>query len=459
MRFASKLAIVSCAIAYSSVATADPSVDQVKAKMNAGMEHYDLADFTDARNSLNEAIALAKKNGIDGEPIAGDVYLRLGIVYFAQSKPDKEAAKVAFINALKINPTIQIPKIYVREDMSAMLEKLRAEQSGSTVTETSKCRSVKGFVHAPVDEAFVGRKLLVNADVSDKIKAKEVKLHYRPQGQSDYSVVPMAVVDGCTWAGFIPGKYIKGTMLQYYIAAYDGSGNLIAQKGSSGVPNPVSLEIPEDGDVPGDTDPTDEDPFDLQNKKKKKEKKNKKKKRRDGPTAWYLGFGVGTGGGFVTGKTESLQEEITPGFAPAWLSISPEFGYHLSEKFAIALTGRLGFTIGATVPGHSTLAPAGILRGRYTTGGESGFQVNAGIGGGFTRQVLAANPQGEKDTAVSGPLLVVAGFGYQKKLTESLRFLADINAIAGIPVVKEMGTVRPHFGTQVDINLGIFFTF
>ncbi|HTM20384.1 MAG TPA: hypothetical protein VL172_07755, partial [Kofleriaceae bacterium] len=62
------------------------------------------------------------------------------------------------------------------------------------------------------------------------------------------------------------------------------------------------------------------------------------------------------------------------------------------------------------------------------------------------------------DTAVSGPLLLGTGAGYLRSLGGPMRFVAELNVIAGIPVSK-VGVIDPGFGLQFDADLGLMVAF
>jgi hypothetical protein len=130
----------------------------------------------------------------------------------------------------------------------------------------------------------------------------------------------------------------------------------------------------------------------------------------------------------------------------------------------------MGFAVGANVMGHATAAPAGLLRLRYALDESgSGLQVSGAIGGGIIRHVVKVEeaPAGmDADTTASGPVLIGGGIGYGKPLSGAMKFVGEVNALAAVPAgIKELGgcpgagCVKPHFGLQFDVNLGVMFSF
>jgi hypothetical protein len=58
----------------------------------------------------------------------------------------------------------------------------------------------------------------------------------------------------------------------------------------------------------------------------------------------------------------------------------------------------------------------------------------------------------------SGPLFLGTGAGIGKSLGGPVRFIAELNAIAALPVAS-LGDVDPGFAIQLDANLGLLFAF
>ena len=68
----------------------------------------------------------------------------------------------------------------------------------------------------------------------------------------------------------------------------------------------------------------------------------------------------------------------------------------------------------------------------------------------------ATGPGMDTDIVAQGPLLVGAGLGYTKHISGSLAFLIDVDAIAGIALVKSVGTaINLNSGIGADMSLGL----
>jgi Tetratricopeptide repeat len=104
-------------------AHADPR-SEIAAKTRAAMASYDSMDYEAARRLLNQALAIAKKAHLDKDPIVARVYLDLGITQLAGS--DQEAARVALLSAVQIDPRIAIDAAYKSPELVKLLDEARA---------------------------------------------------------------------------------------------------------------------------------------------------------------------------------------------------------------------------------------------------------------------------------------------------------------------------------------------
>ncbi len=452
----------------------------IKKMVDNAMENYDLMEFEDAKKLLSKAIVHAKKKRVSKAKWMAWVHVRLGIVYFAGLK-DKESAKLEFINAVEIDKNVQIPAEYKTGAMVAILKSAKKEFGGKSSTGNTgtsggggsnepsvDCGALTSMAHTIVDETPGGKSKGLMAHVSGKLRASKVVLHYRPKGDANFTQVKMSKSGECGFKGTIPGKVLKGDFLHYYIAAYNKKGKQIARKGSSGSPNVIEITAAVGGSGGGSGGGIDtENPLAKGGGSGGGSKSGgsvKKSLTGKSKSSLFISVAVGTGAGFVTGNTEQEQNEVGCCVAPALLHLFPEIGYFMSPTTSISLAFRLGFTIGANIQGHSTGAPAALLRFRKALSEDgNGLQLNAAIGGGIIRHTVklknAADPAMDTDTTATGPLFIGGGAAYTKPLSGSLKFVFEANAIAGVPVVEEFGGVTANFALHLDVNIGFMFGF
>ncbi len=495
--------IVVFALGRPSVAGADAK-SEVQTKIKEAMESYDLMDYDAAKKLLNQAVAVAKKNKLDKDPVAARAYLDLGIVEFAV--PDQAAAKVSFVSAVQIDPKIQIDAAYRSAEMSKLLDEARGEAKGGGAITTSgggghedlgpapDCSGVRGLQHDIVDTAKGGAALKLEAMVGSDVKAAKVSLWYRAKGATEFTEVKMQN-SACKYVGSIPASALRGDMLHYYVAAYDRNGKLLVGKGSQGSPNLVDIQG--GGKAAARTASDDEDPL---NKGGAKPKETAKAEPHDdsagevdkgtsttpsGPhqTRVSMSLYAGTGFGYVSGMTEGGNNVKSPGIAPSLLVITPELMYHVNAQLSVGLAARLGFPIGANITDPSTmtktsatLGPAVLARVRYSLQPDGdGIRILGQLGVGILRDTLkldnSTTAMGDTDVVAQGPLLIGGGVGYRKALGGNLAFLAEASLILGIKVgctTNADGTcsIGPpanspalNTGVTTDLSLGLAYGF
>ncbi len=447
-------------------ARADESVSkQLRAKVKKAMESFDSFEYEEARQTLNSAVLLAKKKHADKDPELAQVQLALGIVYFAGFQ-EADSAKLAFMEAVQIDPSVEIGEGYKTKEMEDLLDSVKADigASGGGGTDTGdttdtgstgggddvNCDSIEGIEHHMVDEAPAGKDTEISAYVAPSLSADKVVLFYRPKGATNFSEVKMKASGTCKFTGTIPGKALSDEFVHYYISAVGSDGKALASRGSAGLPNIIEVA----GSASGDDDST-EDPLHVD--KKKTEPGATK------PARVFLSIAAGSGGGYVSGNTEQVGTPVQCCFAPALLHLFPEVGYYFSPQTSIAVAFRMGFPIGANRHNHATAAPAGFIRLRHaiSPSGE-GVHITGALGAGVIRHTIqltdADMSNGDVDTSASGPLFVGTGAGYTKSLGGPVRFLVELNALIGIPAFK-LGSIDTGFTVQLDANLGLIFAF
>lgn len=457
----------------------------IEQKLKAAMENYDLLEYEEARKLLNQALTVAKKAKMDSEPITAKVHLDLGIVYFA-GLGDAESAKLSFLNAVEIDPDIQIDKAYATPEMTKLLEDARAEApvggggadsggGGDTGPEPMvvDCATVTGMQHAIIESAKGGVDLTVEAALGADVQAAKVAIMYRPRGASEFQEAPMTLSSQCVYGGKIPASALSGDLVHYYVAAYNAAGKVIASKGSAGSPNIIEVTAPAGGGGGSQFGDDDEDPLaggghsTDGNRTDKDPDEGGSIGAKVGPVGGkktlFLAVAGGSGAGYVTGVTEQENNDVKCCFAPQLLHLMPELGYYLSPSMSVSVAVRLGFPIGANIPGHSPVAPAGLLRLRKNlSGGGSGLMVVGGVGGGVLRDTIkldGAPADMDTDVVALGPLLVNLGAGYNAALGGGVNLIAELNTLTGVPVTKKLGNSSLNFGVQFDFNLGLVLGF
>jgi hypothetical protein len=471
MRYGSLVAGVATVVLLCGLAQRPAYADakgEVTQKIKEAMENYDLMDYEAAKKLLNQAIAVAKKGKLDKDPVLAKAYLDLGIVSFAV--PDAEGAKVSFSSAVAIDPKIQIDAAYRSPDMVKMLEEARkgggASSGGGTTPPEggggAECTGVKGLQHDLIDTGKGNTAQPIQLLLGGDVKAAKVSVMFRSEGATDFTEAQLTKQGDCKYVGAIPAKAMHGSVLHYYVAAYNDANKVIASKGSSSSPNVMELQAGGPALPAGDT----ENPLGAGEKPKEGGGGGGGGGSISGgviaggkPPKVMIAVTGGTGFGYVTGATEGGNMVQKCCVGNSLVVIVPELGFYVNPKMSIGLAGRIGLPIGANVEGHATAAPGAMLRVRYALSetGE-GVRVMGQVGAGIMRNTikLDGQPAGmDTDIVAQGPLLVGGGVGYMKRIGGSLAFVADFSAVAGIAVVGKLGTSVLTSGVGADVSLGL----
>jgi hypothetical protein len=471
MRVRSFVAIAAILVGMAVVphsAHASPKGD-IQTKIKEAMENYDLMDYEAAKKLLQQALAIAKKNKLEKDPLTAKAYLDLGIVSFVNQDPD--GAKLNFLSAIQIDPKIQIEAAYKSAEMSKLLESVRTEASGGgepkggepkggepPTAPSVDCTTVQGLQHEIIDEAKGGATVQIEALVGADVTSQKVAVMYRPEGATEFTEVKLKKEGDCKYTGAIPSSAMKGSLVHYYVAAFNEVNKPVASKGSSGSPNIIEIS-----GVAAVGPSDNEDPI------------NGATGGGGGGAAASVSSGVdvgpkkarvliavtgGTGFGYVTGETEGMNTVKNCCIGNSLVVLQPEIGYFIKPTMSISVAGRIGLPLGANVEGHATAAPGGVVRVRFSLSPDGqGLRVMGQVGGGIMRNTIKLDnsmPGMDTDVVAQGPLLVGGGIGFSKRLGGSVSFIADLSALAGIAVVDHLGSApKLNNGFGADLSIGL----
>ena len=434
---------------------ADPRSD-IAAKTRQAMASYDAMDYEAARRLLNQALAIAKRAKLDHDPVVARVYLDLGIAQLAASDP--EAAKVAFLSAAQIDPKITVDPAYKSAELVRMLDDARAAAGDSGEPAGDDCRSIRGIQHAPVEGARRGVAQPIEVLIGGDVSPARVVVMYRPEGAIDFTEIRLTRQAGCHYSGAIPAAAMHGALVHYYIAAYDANNKVLTAKGSSGSPNVLELGggPRHDAEDPGGAAET---PPERANRGTSSGVVEHATPATHSPRV-AISVSLGAGLGYVSGKTEgeNVVQQCCLGANP--FVTSTELRFYLTPRLSLGAVARLGFPFGANIVGHSSIAPAGLVRLSYALSDRgSGFHLSGEAGFGILRNTITLateDPSMNTDIVAQGPLLFGTGVGYTFRISDSFAFLVDLDAIAGIAVVDKLGTaIHLHTSVSADMCIGL----
>jgi hypothetical protein len=465
--------LVACA---SAAAAQESKVARRVDDLNRGaMEDYDLLELDGAKKQLNEALALLKKARLDRSPAAAKTHMNLGIVYGA-GLGDHDTALLEFVAALQIDPGAKLAPAYKSPALQKTFDQAKTtvggKAAGGGTTEPTTPKAEPLLRHTPVDEAPGGEPIILTVKVAAEIadRASQVVARYRPAGTEQFQSINMRPAGAGEYQAAIPESATRADTLQYFIEARAATGKVLATTGSVDAPHIVTIqhavarrndEEPPDTETPlGSAPRGGGTPTTMATAAAPPPVAHK---------TFFVGLTVGAGGGYIKGETEVSHQSVTCCVAVAPFHVMPEVGFWLSQSFTLSVVARIGFPLGANVSGKATLAPAALARATYIFGRHKGAYLHGDLGGGLIRHVVklstasATTAMGDTDTYATGPLLVGGGAGYLFPIGGSLRFVIDLNVLAGIPVVSKLGSdakaTKPGFAINADLSLGMLIAF
>jgi hypothetical protein len=458
MRVRSSVAVIAILFSF-GIAGASPKSD-IQTKIREAMENYDLMDYDAAKKGLTQALAIAKKNKLDKDPVVAKAHLSMGIVHFVNQ--DLDGARLSFMSAVQIDPKIQIDAAYKSNEMSKLLEQVRKEAAGGAgepgpsvaMPSGPDCSTVQGMQHDIVDTAKGGAPLKLEAALGTDVTATKVSIMYRAEGAAEFSEVKMTKQGDCLYTGAIPGNALKGSLVHYYVAAYHDGPKAVASKGSSGSPNIIEVSGIAARGGGDEEDPIGGGGGGGGGSVTGSVTVGPKRAR------ILLAVAGGGGTGYVSGETEGMNTVKDCCFGNLIVVLQPEVGYFINPQLSVSVAARIGLPIGANVEGHATAAPGGLVRVRYALSESGdGLRFMGQLGAGILRNTINlqnAEPGMDVDIVAQGPLLVGGGVGFTRRVSGLVSVMADLSALGAIAVVDSMGAAPVlNSGFGIDVNLGI----
>ncbi|MGM0595869.1 MAG: tetratricopeptide repeat protein [Myxococcota bacterium] len=462
----------------------DKVIKKLKALHKMAMEDYDQMEFSSARRTLKDAISIARRSFCTDKVEYANILVDLGIMYITDpSSPDESRGRLMFKKALKvnacakINPDLKTPrlqKILNQVSRQAGIKCASADSSstsdsssdsGSSATKTlaeDTGPEPDNLEHKTPDEAPAESSIMITCR-APKQGVDKVVVYYRKPGESDYSTLEMTNYSGYSWKANIPGKHVKGAILQYYIAALNSSGSPVMAHGNSGAPNIISLTKPEKKDSIDSEDP-------LSNKNKDDDSKSDKSDSDPLPPS-FKKFKIRLGGRFGVGflstsmcsyKAEDVNNNCdgegtnisTAGFATG--EIGGELGIHyfVSENWTMGLDMKTGFVQTDYITDGNNMGVGFIGLGKalyHPMAQEEMFRFYIGplLGGGLLwHQWVVDEDSQNEDIFKHGYVMIGGSLGFEIG-SPKVAFYVNIDAMGVFPL---QSTVHIDFTSGLSIG-------
>jgi hypothetical protein len=167
------------ALAAARPAAADPkaSVEQLKALNQSAQASYSDGDFDKTKSQLQEALSIAKANGLTSNKVMASIYMLYGILKINEHK-DTEAGVKYFAKALDISPAVKVPPTMATKAVKAAFAKAE-DVDPSTLGKTGKAAPAAaaddGAAEAERQRAAAAEKKAADADKREAERQAQVE--------------------------------------------------------------------------------------------------------------------------------------------------------------------------------------------------------------------------------------------------------------------------------------------
>ncbi len=464
------------------------AIEEVTKLNKSALDDYDGLNFDVARQTLEGALDLCAKQGLDNHAIKARTHFHLGVVLLAGGAAQRDQAIKQFQLALSIEPDITpTPRVSSPEVQDAFNEAKTATAAAARAATTapespgSPAKSAgseqkaspsatapadaeapspvatPGLSHDAINSAAQGSVIPIGVTTDASLAAKKVAIWFRPDGEAKFVSIPLKEYSPGNWSGAIPASATSGDEVDYFVSVENDEGELVAKHGTASTPLVITLRN-----------------VTVATRKNADSGESEEPERRppSEEPSWFLGLAVGSGVGWVSGNGDiNNQDKATSGFGSSQLGHAlPEIGYFVSPDFVLSLQMRIQVVSGATSerdlsnsmcgPTHVCSPAKGALAafGRLTwLFGENTFApyLSVAAGAGQIRH-LATFPKGVNcgngaqpvkcvDTVTAGPILLGPGAGLLVRASRSFGLTLGVNTLLGFP----------DFTFHVDFNAGI----
>ncbi len=321
-----------------SVAVAQDTESKLEGMLEQAIEDYDVLMISDAKTKLEDAIALANREGVSS-PVVAELYVMLAVVDFAESR-DEATAKKHFVAALEHDYEADIPAHYRNPTLKKAFKKAREEVPEPKDDPTGSGQADRAkFEHTPPTTARAGQPLELEAFIPEDMPVYRVFVMHRRFRETEFVKLEMEPSGTTRFSAQIPAEQVRTSQLEYYIEAVDRAGDVLGQAGTQSSPLNVTVLGSGDGDQvadgkdgkTGDGNDGGDDP-DLP-----VEPSGQKV---------YVMLAGGSGLGFLPGGSPTAHPDraVSGGLAPAFGHGLLDFGYMITDNAHLGMYFRWQFT-------------------------------------------------------------------------------------------------------------------
>jgi len=240
---------------FAPAALADAKTEQAASSLQKkAMDDYLTTDFKKAEDKLEKAIGQCAENKC-GPGLRARLKRDLGVILIG-GQIDKEKGINSFVDALKIDPGINLDPDIKTKDLDAAFTEAKKRAAGGTASPSDepkpKKKPVAGdssqpegdFQHAPVLQQQIRTPIPVYAEYNGETTLTRVIARYKGFGMADWKNVELKKTGEKGWGGLIPCGDVQQGVTQYFLTGFDTNNDPVAQGGDRN--NPYKTQVSND---------------------------------------------------------------------------------------------------------------------------------------------------------------------------------------------------------------------
>ncbi|MCK6570309.1 hypothetical protein L6V77_04270 [Myxococcota bacterium] len=410
--------------------------------LTVAVERYEDLRLDSAASALDLAVNEARDNGYTGRLLA-EIHMWRGLVFFARKGEDYERnTRDAFVQALTADRSVRLSPEVATPTLEAVFDTALQSLTNGQVCETAPtgARFDGHITHTPRRRVDAGRPVTLEATVTPILRGRMETFHvfFRTSKMDGVRRLPMTAAGGDRYVAQIPGKYIRGTVLTYYMLVDDREGSLIAQYQSVQTPAKVVIDDLPTGEALGDDggDAGADESEATEDEARRPDRRDPEPEPEPEPDAGpssldeeptpsrrggriTAGFALGTGLGRVTDASRPqtrTKAKVAPGMAFAPLHTLLEVDYRVADRVSVGLLARVQLVDFTHLEG---------LRVRYEAlrMGGHGVSVRGGLAYGHISHQVPLGPY--RDFTLEGPFGYTLGVSYALGLNRRWSFVVS----------------------------------
>lgn len=246
--FLAPLAFVSLVLAASGARAQDAKVESAaKALQKKAIQaDYLGTDFAKAKAKLEKAIADC---GADkcGAPLRAQLQRDLGTVLVGGAV-DVPAGIKAFVEALKLDPKIELDPDLKTSDIEKAFEKAKAGGGGEKGGD-EKTAVAGDFAHTPVAEQAIRTPLPIYAEYNGTEAITRVIARYRAPGMGEWKTLELKKIDK-GWGAELACLDVQPGVISYFLQGFNADNDPVASGGDRNTPYKTEIKQSITGDKP-----------------------------------------------------------------------------------------------------------------------------------------------------------------------------------------------------------------